>query len=42
VFLTRHRLKPIIDKVFTFPDAAAAYLYMESANHFGKIVISLP
>jgi NADPH:quinone reductase-like Zn-dependent oxidoreductase len=42
VFLTRHRLKPVIDKVFTFADAGAAYLYMESGNHFGKIVISLP
>jgi NADPH:quinone reductase-like Zn-dependent oxidoreductase len=41
-FLARHRLKPVIDKVFTFEDAAAAYEYMESNNHFGKIVIRLP
>ena len=41
-FVARHRLKPVIDKVFTFVDAAAAYLYMESGNHFGKIVITLP
>ena len=42
VFLTRHRLKPVIDRVFDFADAAAAYVYMESGNHFGKIVIRLP
>ena len=41
-FIARHRLKPVIDKVFTFADAAAAYSYMESGNHFGKIVIALP
>ena len=41
-FLSRHRLKPVIDKVFTFADAAAAYEYMASGNHFGKIVIRLP
>lgn len=41
-FIARHRLKPVIDKVFTFTDAAAAYAHMESGNHFGKIVIELP
>jgi len=40
-FIARHRLKPVIDKVFTFADADAAYAYMESGNHFGKIVIRL-
>jgi NADPH:quinone reductase-like Zn-dependent oxidoreductase len=42
VFLARHRLKPVIDKVFTFAEAAAAYDYMESGSHFGKIVITVP
>ena len=42
VFLTRHRLKPVIDRAFDFADATAAYDYMESGNHFGKIVIRLP
>ncbi len=41
-FLTRHRLRPVIDKVFTFADAAAAYDHMASGKHFGKIVIRLP
>jgi len=32
-------LKPIIDKVFSFDDARAAYRHLQSAQHFGKIVI---
>jgi NADPH:quinone reductase-like Zn-dependent oxidoreductase len=32
-------LKPIIDKVFAFDDAPAAYRYLQSARHFGKVVI---
>jgi NADPH:quinone reductase-like Zn-dependent oxidoreductase len=32
-------LKPIIDKVFSFDDAPAAYRHLQSAQHFGKIVI---
>jgi NADPH:quinone reductase-like Zn-dependent oxidoreductase len=35
------RLKPIIDKVFSFDDAPAAYRYLQSAQHFGKVVIRL-
>ena len=34
-------LKPVIDKVFPFKDTAAAFRYLQSAQHFGKIVISL-
>jgi len=34
-------LKPVIDKVFPFEEAPAAYRYLQSAQHFGKIVISL-
>jgi len=40
-FLTEHRLHPIIDRVFAFDEAAAAYEYMESGAHLGKIVIAL-
>jgi NADPH:quinone reductase-like Zn-dependent oxidoreductase len=32
-------IKPIIDKVFGFDDAQAAYHHMASGAHFGKIVI---
>ncbi|MBV8746404.1 MAG: zinc-binding dehydrogenase, partial [Xanthobacteraceae bacterium] len=34
-------LKPVIDKVFGFDDAQAAFRHLESAQHFGKIVIAL-
>jgi NADPH:quinone reductase-like Zn-dependent oxidoreductase len=34
-------LRPIIDRVFPFSDAAAAFRHMEAAAHFGKIVIRI-
>jgi NADPH:quinone reductase-like Zn-dependent oxidoreductase len=33
-------LKPVIDKVFAFDDAPVAYRHLQSARHFGKVVIS--
>lgn len=33
-------LRPVIDRVFPFVEAAEAYRYMKAAGHFGKIVIS--
>ena len=33
------RIKPVIDKVFGFDEAQAAYKHMASGAHFGKIVI---
>jgi NADPH:quinone reductase-like Zn-dependent oxidoreductase len=38
--ITLAQLKPIIDSVFPFQDAPSALRKMESATHFGKIVIS--
>jgi NADPH:quinone reductase-like Zn-dependent oxidoreductase len=35
------RLKPVIDKVFSFDEAPAAYRHLQSAQHFGKVVIRL-
>jgi NADPH:quinone reductase-like Zn-dependent oxidoreductase len=32
-------IKPVIDKVFHFDEAQAAYRHMASGAHFGKIVI---
>ena len=32
-------LKPVIDKVFPFDEAPAAYRYLEGASHIGKVVI---
>ena len=36
-----NRLKPIIDKTFDFDSAPGAYAYLKSAQHFGKIVITI-
>ena len=33
------RLEPVIDKVFPFAAAPAAYRHLQSAAHFGKVVI---
>jgi len=38
---SEHRLNPVIDKVFPFDEAREALKYMESAAHFGKIVIKI-
>lgn len=34
-------LKPIIDRVYPFAEAYAAYDYLKSGAHFGKVVISV-
>jgi NADPH:quinone reductase-like Zn-dependent oxidoreductase len=38
-FIARHKLKPVIDRVFSFDEAAAAFEYLESGSHFGKVAI---
>jgi NADPH:quinone reductase-like Zn-dependent oxidoreductase len=35
-----HKLRPVIDQVFEFKDAVAAYRTFEGRKFFGKIVIS--
>jgi len=40
-FLEKHPIKPVIDRVFVFENAAAAYDYMDSGALFGKVVIKL-
>jgi NADPH:quinone reductase-like Zn-dependent oxidoreductase len=39
--ITKAKLHPIIDKVFPFNQAQEAFLHMQSASHFGKIVIRM-
>ena len=39
--ISEHKLKPVIDRVFPFAEAPAAYRYQESGAHFGKVVIAL-
>lgn len=40
-FLDQHSMKPVIDRVFPFDDTTAAYEYLASGQHFGKVVIEL-
>lgn len=40
-FLTEHQIRPVVDRVFSFDDAIAAYEYLKSGNHFGKVVIRI-
>ena len=37
--IAANEIKPVIDKVFGFDEAQAAYQHMASGAHFGKIVI---
>jgi NADPH:quinone reductase-like Zn-dependent oxidoreductase len=39
--ISQHGLNPIVDREFAFDDALAAYRHLESAAHFGKVVIRL-
>lgn len=39
--ICQHNLKPVIDRVFEFTEATRALKYMESAAHFGKIVVKI-
>ncbi len=39
--ITAHQLKPVIDKVFPFEQAADAYRHLESGAHLGKVVIRI-
>lgn len=36
-----HRIKPVIDRVFPLADAQAAYEYLLSGQHFGKVCIEI-
>jgi NADPH:quinone reductase-like Zn-dependent oxidoreductase len=37
--ISQGKLKPVIDRQFEFGEARAAYDYLASRRHFGKIVI---
>jgi NADPH:quinone reductase-like Zn-dependent oxidoreductase len=37
--ITQHALRPVIDHVFAFRDAKAAYIHFEAKRHAGKVVI---
>jgi NADPH:quinone reductase-like Zn-dependent oxidoreductase len=40
-FIAQHRIRPVVDRVFSFEEAAAAYDFMDNGSYFGKIVIRL-
>ena len=40
--VAEHQLHPVLDRMFDFADAPAAYHEMAAAGHFGKIVIRVP
>jgi NADPH:quinone reductase-like Zn-dependent oxidoreductase len=40
-FIAKHKLKPVIDRVFAFEEAPAAFEYLKTGSHFGKVVIRL-
>jgi NADPH:quinone reductase-like Zn-dependent oxidoreductase len=39
--IAQAQLKPVIDRTFPFTEARAAYDYLQSGSHFGKVVIQL-
>ena len=39
--ISANALRPVIDKVFPFAEAPAAFHHMQSAQHFGKIVLTM-
>jgi NADPH:quinone reductase-like Zn-dependent oxidoreductase len=39
--VSNHQIRPVVDKVFPFEEAAAAFDYMSSGKHFGKVAISI-
>lgn len=40
--IAQNGIEPVIDRVFDFDDAPAAYEYLASAQHLGKVVIRMP
>ena len=38
---TVNRMKPVIDKTFSFDQAREAFTYMASGAHFGKVAIAI-
>lgn len=39
--ISSQQIKPVVDKVFSFDEAEAAYKYLESQKHVGKVVIKV-
>jgi len=39
--ITVNRMKPVIDKTFSFDRVKEAFAYMASGAHFGKVAIAI-
>lgn len=39
--IARHRLAPVIDRVFGFDEVPAALRHLQAGSHFGKVCIQL-
>ncbi|MEU2039776.1 zinc-dependent alcohol dehydrogenase family protein [Nocardia niwae] len=40
--IAAHRMRPVLDRVFPFEEAEAAYRYFRTGDPFGKVVIEIP
>ncbi len=40
-FIVEHNLRPVIDRVFAFEDAAVAFECLERGEHVGKLVVTI-
>jgi NADPH:quinone reductase-like Zn-dependent oxidoreductase len=40
-FIESKQIQPSIDQVFSFNEAPDAFEYLQSAKHFGKVVIAV-
>lgn len=40
-FITKHKMKPVLDKDFPLEELSSALEYLETGNHFGKVTISI-
>ncbi|WP_376768191.1 zinc-binding dehydrogenase [Paenibacillus alginolyticus] len=40
--IAAHRVKPVIDRVFSFDEAKEAFSYFKEASNFGKVIIRHP
>jgi NADPH:quinone reductase-like Zn-dependent oxidoreductase len=40
-FMTKHRIKPVVDRVFGWTEVVDAFDYQLNGSHFGKVVIRI-
>jgi NADPH:quinone reductase-like Zn-dependent oxidoreductase len=39
--IAANKIEPVVDKVFPLADARAAFEYLQSGSHFGKVVLAV-